>query len=532
MEVLSPTDRPEPLAAEAALAGLAALVGPAHLLQGAALDAFAADIFDSRARPLAMVAPASVEALQEVVRIAAAAGLPLLARGGGASYTQGYLPGEDGALLVDMRRLDAIVEINEEDAWVTVEAGVTWAALDQALAARGWRTPFRGPFSGAVATVGGTMAQHAVSHGTGAHGISAASVTALDVVLADGSLLRTGAPLVGGPPFERHCGPDLTGLFLGDCGAFGIKARISLRLLRAQADHAALSFGFDSWEALHAGMRAAALENVDDTHFGLDASMVRGQLRRPRGIRDTLGIARRIWRTTPGLRAPLSQLARMALAGERGMGGWPYLVHYIVEGGSRREADARAGRLRKALGAHGREIGNTIPTVVRSQPFERMFHVLGPAGERWVPVHGLLPHSRVAAFHADLERLLANHAETMRGQGVWIGTLVECVGSGGFMVELGLYWPDAASAYHRAVVDTATMAQLPLHAPNPVLHDWIAALRLELIALYRSHGAVHFQLGKFYPYASAMGQPGLRVVRALKAALDPQRRMNPGVLGL
>jgi len=109
MEVLSSTDRPEPLAAEAALAGLAALVGPAHLLQGAALDAFAADIFDSRARPLAMVAPASVEALQEVVRIAAAAGLPLLARGGGASYTQGYLPGEDGALLVDMRRLDAIV---------------------------------------------------------------------------------------------------------------------------------------------------------------------------------------------------------------------------------------------------------------------------------------------------------------------------------------------------------------------------------------------------------------------------------------
>ncbi|MBO9512994.1 MAG: FAD-binding oxidoreductase [Variovorax sp.] len=516
----------------AVLAQLAAAVGAAHLVQGAALDAFAADIFDRRARPLAMVAPASVDALQQVVRIAAAAGLPLLARGGGASYTQGYLPDEDGALLVDMRRLDAIVEINEDDAYVTVEAGVTWAALDWALAARGWRTPFRGPFSGAVATVGGTMAQHGISHGTGAHGVSAASVTALDVVLADGSLLRTGAPLVGGPPFERHHGPDLTGLFLGDCGAFGIKARISLRLVRAQADHAALSFGFERWEALHAGMRAAARERVDDTHFGLDASMVRGQLQRPRGIVDTLKIARRIWRATPGLRAPAAQLARMALAGERGLAGSPYLAHYIVEGGSPREVRARAARLRKALAAHGREIGNTIASVVRSQPFERMFHVLGPAGERWVPVHGLLAHSRVAGFHAGLQRLLASHADAMRRRGVWIGTLVECVGSGGFMVELGLYWPDAPDAYHRAVVDAKTLARLPQHAPDPALHAWIAALREELIALYRAHGAVHFQLGRVYPYAAAMDATGLRVVQALKAAVDPQRRMNAGVLGL
>lgn len=233
----------------AALAALTALVGAEYLLQGVALDPFATDIFDSRARPLAMVAPASVDALQQVVRIAAAAGLPMLARGGGTSYTQGYLPDADGALLVDLRRLNAIVEINEDDAYVTVEAGVTWAALDQTLAARGWRTPFRGPFSGAVATVGGTMAQNGISHGTGAHGVSAASVTALDVVLADGSLLRTGAPLMSASPFQRHYGPDLTGLFLGDCGAFGLKARVSLPLLRVQADHAALSFGFDSWQA-------------------------------------------------------------------------------------------------------------------------------------------------------------------------------------------------------------------------------------------------------------------------------------------
>lgn len=524
--------RRDAAAAVSALSALTALLGAEHVLQGEALAPYSADIFAHGARPLALLAPASVAQLQALVRIAAAAGLPVLARGGGASYTQGYLCAAEAALLVDLRRLNAIVEINEDDAYVTVEAGVTWAALDHALAAHGWRTPFRGPFSGAVATVGGTMAQHGISHGSGAHGVSAASVTALDVVLADGSMLRTGAPLLNGAPFQRHAGPDLTGLFLGDCGAFGIKARISLALLRAQPHHAALSFGFDSWDALHAGMRAAAREHVDDTHFGLDARMVRGQLKRPRGLVATLRAAQRVWRNTPGLRAPLVQLLRMALRGERGLAGAPFLAHYIVEGGSAREAQERAARLRRAMAPHGREIGNTIPTVVRSQPFERMFHVLGPDGERWVPVHGLMPHSRVPAFHAALQQWLAHHAEALHEHGVWIGTLVECVGAGGFMVELGLYWPDAPNAYHRATVAPQALARLHAHPPQPALQRWIALLREELIQLYRAHGAVHFQIGRTYPYADVMDATGLGVVRGLKAVLDPQHRMNPGVLGL
>jgi glycolate oxidase len=519
-------------APDVTLAALAAVVGHAHVLQGEALAPFSADVFASGARPLACAAPASVAQLQELMRIAAQAGLAVLPRGGGASYTQGYVSATAGALLVDLQRLNAIVEINEDDAYVTVEAGVTWAALDAALAARGWRTPFRGPFSGSVATVGGTMAQHGISHGTGAHGVSASSVTALDVVLADGRLLRTGAPLLGGTPFQRHHGPDLTGLFLGDCGAFGIKARISLALLRVQPHHGALSFGFDTWDALHAGMRAAARENVDDTHFGLDASMVRGQLKRPRGLVATLRAAQRIWCTTPGVRAPLAQLLRMALRGERGLAGAPFLAHYIVEGGSAREARLRADRLRRAIAPHGREIGNTIPTVVRSQPFERMFHVLGPDGERWVPVHGLMPHSRVPAFHAALQQWLAHHADALRQHGVWIGTLVECVGAGGFLVELGLYWPDAPNAYHRATVAPQALARVHAHPPQPARQRWIALLREELIQLYRAHGAAHFQLGRTYPYADAMDAVGLDVVRGLKAVLDPQHRMNPGVLAL
>jgi len=79
-------------------------------------------------------------------------------RGGGASYTDGYLPRDDGQVLLDLSQLNRIVEINEQDAYVTVEAGVTWEALKRALDERDLRTPFWGPFSGLLATVGGSVA--------------------------------------------------------------------------------------------------------------------------------------------------------------------------------------------------------------------------------------------------------------------------------------------------------------------------------------------------------------------------------------
>jgi FAD/FMN-containing dehydrogenase len=508
------------------------VVGEPHLLTGDALLAYSSDVFGQGATPLAMVSPADVAQLQAVVRLAAEAGLALLPRGGGASYTAGYLAPEDGALLIDLRRLDRVVEIHAEDAYVTVEAGVTWDRLAQALAPHGLRTPFRGPFSGSVATVGGAMAQHAISHGTGGHGMSGVSVLSMDVVLADGTLLRTGSALLHDSPFFRHCGPDLTGLFLGDCGALGIKARITLPLLRARPDFAAASFGFDSFEALHAGMQAAARLGVDDTHFALDAGMIRGQLRRPRGLAATLKTARRVWSGAPSALAGLWQLARMAWAGERAMASASHLAHYIVEGEDAAIVRRKLRLLQAAMRPHGQPLTNTIPTVVRNQPFERMFHVLGPQGERWVPVHGLMPHSRVAGFHAALQGLLQGHQAHMAQHGVWIGFLYECVGAGAFTIELGLYWPDETTPYHRGVLGAEGLARVPAHAANPALRDWISALRQELIALYQAHGAVHFQIGRAYPYARAMAPEGLATLRAIKQGLDPLGRLNPGALGL
>ena len=102
-----------------------------------------------------------------------------------------------------------------------------------------------------------------------------------EIVLANGELLRTGAhAAANGTPFFRHYGPDLTGLFTNDAGALGLKARITLRLVKRPAFNATCSFGFKDFEAMAEGMAAAAREGVADMNWGLDPGLQQGQLAR------------------------------------------------------------------------------------------------------------------------------------------------------------------------------------------------------------------------------------------------------------
>ena len=95
-----------------------------------------------------VVCPADSKELSTCVTIAASANMPVVARGGGMSYTQGYQPELPGSLLVDLRRMDQVIEINTEDMYVTVQSGCTWKKLYEALLEHDVRTPDFGPLSG------------------------------------------------------------------------------------------------------------------------------------------------------------------------------------------------------------------------------------------------------------------------------------------------------------------------------------------------------------------------------------------------
>lgn len=515
------------------LPALIAIVGQDNVLTGDAILPFAEDVYRKLASPIAVVRPNSVDALQAVVRATAATATPLSIRGGGASYTDGYLPREDGHVLLDMSALDRIVTIDIEGGYITVEAGVTWAKMRDELARHGLRTPFWGPFSGLKATVGGSMSQNSVSHGSGAYGISAESALSFDIVTADGSLLCTGAAAARGTlPFTRHFGPDLTGLFTGDCGTLGIKARITLPLLRARAAHRPISYAFPDFATMHEAMRRVAQERIEDSHFALDAALSQGQIARQDRAGASLGIALSIIKSSPSLIAGLKQVARAAVSARKAISGSAYMVHYIVEGFDDAEARARLHRIRELLTDLGTEIPATVAAVVRGMPFAPFFNTLGPAGERWVPLHGILPHANVTAFHAALKTFYAERADTMKTHGVWTGGMFATIGSSGFLYEIAIYWPDVQQAYHKAVVPADYLAGLPSYPDNPAARAYVQQFKTDMIALFVAHGATNFQLGKAYPYASRLNDAPLALVKAIKAQVDPAGRLSPGGLGL
>jgi D-lactate dehydrogenase (cytochrome) len=511
---------------------LIATWGAARIMTGAAVAGLATDVYRAREMPLAAVRPASVEELQAIVRSATSAGVAVYTRGGGASYTDGYLPTRSHSILIDMGALNRIVHINVEDAYVTVEAGVTWADLKSALDERGFRTPFFGPFSGMAATVGGSVSQHAVSHGSGSYGISAQSVIGLDVVTADGELLRTGAAARGGDPFSRWHGPDLAGLFLGDCGVFGVKARITLSLRKRLPAVACASFAFGEFSQLASALRRAALEGIDDEHFAMDAALTQGQIARQARISKFV-VAKDLAASATSPLAALGQLIRSGLKGTRELRAAPYCAHFIMEGGTGAEARLKARRLRALMqGSGGTAIANTVPALVRAKPFAPLFNTLGPDGERWVPLHGYIPHSRVIAFHAAAREFLGLRGADMRRLGVWAGGLFMTMGTSAFLYELAFYWPGAQTAYHRHTLPKAYLDALPQRADDAETVEFVDRLRRDLIALYGSHQAIHFQLGKAYPYASTLSAEALRLVRAMKTAVDPDNLLNPGALEL
>ncbi|MEQ8690035.1 MAG: FAD-binding oxidoreductase [Pseudomonadales bacterium] len=106
-------------------------------------------------RPAAVVRPGSLEEVVVIVKAARAHGVSVVPRGGGMSSSLGYTPARPGAVLLDMRALDRIVDIDNRNLTVTVEAGVTWKQLHEALLPTGYRIGFMGTLSGVAATIGG-----------------------------------------------------------------------------------------------------------------------------------------------------------------------------------------------------------------------------------------------------------------------------------------------------------------------------------------------------------------------------------------
>ena len=513
-------------------ARLADLAGTANVIDDAAERAFYAhDIAGPAPHPAHLVVrPPSVDAALACVAAITQAGHAIAVRGGGHSYTGGYGPTRPGTVILDTSALDRVVEIDEADGWVTAEAGCTWATLHDALAAEGRRTPFFGPLSGIVATVGGAASQNAAFFGSARHGPMSEGVLGLDVATADGSLLRLGR--VGETGFARDFGPDALGLFLGDSGAFGVKLRVTMRLVPVPAAVRYASFAFESFGAVIDAQTALAGIDAISESYGFDAETHENLRRAGFTLGERVGALRDVAQAEGGRGSGVAAAVRAAAGVKRAVGETRNSLHLVIEGPSEPATTEAHDAIVACAARHGgAEIPDTIPRITRSRPFRPLKALLGPDGEAWLPMHGLLPLSHARAGLQAVEDCLAPHADEMRALGIRVTRLTTMVGDR-LLLEPQFFWPDALSPFHLRAVTDGQRAQFADRPANEEARARVHALRAGLVEALAAHGATHYQIGTYYPYLERL-DPGQRaLVESIKRTLDPKNLMSPGALGL
>ncbi|MFT4056193.1 MAG: FAD-binding oxidoreductase [Novosphingobium sp.] len=215
-------------------------------------------------RACALASPASVEEVSALVNLCAEHSVPIVPQGGNSGMSGGATPDESGtALLLSLRRMNAIREIDTESGRATCEAGVILQTLHEAAEAQDLRFPLTLGGKGS-ATVGGLISTNAGGSQVLRHGSMRALVLGLEAVLADGQVFSQLTPLK-----KDNRGFDLKQLLIGSEGTLGIVTAATLRLLPAVAERVVIWAGAPSLPAARAlllhcdAMEGEALEGFE-----------------------------------------------------------------------------------------------------------------------------------------------------------------------------------------------------------------------------------------------------------------------------
>lgn len=494
---------------------------------------YSQDIYTEGALVAAVVRPDSSQLLAEVLKTAGQYQTPVLPRSGGMSYTQGYISDKKNALLIDLSRLDKLISLDTDNMTVRVQAGCTWKQLHQTLAPEKLRTPYWGTLSGHQATVGGSLSNNSIFWGSGRFGSATESVLSLQVALMSGELIETGASAAqvnSGVAFLRQFGPDLTGVFLGDCGALGIKTEIELPLMDEYEAHDYASFDFADGEKLLAALSEISRRGLASECFGFDP-VLQGQRLKRASLLEDMQMASGV----VNLKKPLQTLAslmKLGIAGRRFVKQTAFTLHCILSEHTAACARRKRRQIYKIVRRYqGRVIADSIPRLMQANPFPPLNNISGALGERWAPVHGLFPHSKVQQAFQKTRQLFESHSEAMNRLGITAGYLLSSINRQTTVLEPVFYWQDALQALHKKTMDDAVLKTMPGFPESQETRAYVGKMRLEIAGLYHSLGAAHLQIGRTYLYRQGQPETNWRLVETLKKELDPDGLMNPGVLG-
>ncbi len=276
---MSPALAPSPLATQ-----LTRLLGTDIVsTEAAALAAHAGDKWFASHPPEAVVFARTTEDVSKLLKFANRRGIPVTARGAGYGYVGGCVPSR-GGIVLSLARMNRIKEINFADAVAVVEPGVITGVLQAEARKRKLFYP-PDPASLKDCSLGGNIATNAGGPRCLKYGVTRHYVLGLEVVLADGRILRTGSRT-----HKNKTGFDLIGMFVGSEGLLGVVTEATLRLLPLPPARATLSASFRTFrqaanavqEIFAAGFLPCALE-IADAFTLAAAGEYLGKMLAPRG---------------------------------------------------------------------------------------------------------------------------------------------------------------------------------------------------------------------------------------------------------
>ena len=234
------------------------------VLAPATLAQYAGDKWFASHQPDAVALPRSTRSVSTILRFANQHQIPVTPRGAGHGYVGGCVPVR-GGIVLSLERMNRIRDINAADFVAVVQPGVNTKHLQDTVERRGLFYP-PDPASRADNFIGGNIATNAGGPRSLKYGVTRDYVLGLEVVLADGAIVR-----LGGRTHKNKTGFDLHRLFVGSEGLLGVVTEATLKLIPLPPFRANLAVGFDVMPAavrtlhaiFHAGFLPCALELAD-----------------------------------------------------------------------------------------------------------------------------------------------------------------------------------------------------------------------------------------------------------------------------